>query len=420
MRVAWLAALLAANPVAAEEFTFDIGQYETKPWELGGYIQGSAEHLQLDPDAVFSTLRFPAGSPASAERYRGVVEVSGRYRWERLTLNGLLHAEAIDEVVGASSDATFYEAYLSARPNDQLSLEAGKRALRWGKGYAFNPVAFFERPKDPTDPDLSREGFVLASADYVRSFGGAVRTVALTPVLLPVEGSINEEFGRREGLNIAAKLYLLYRDTDVDIMVRTGNSRPHALGLDFARNLAPNFEVHGEIAWFDGREVRVLDADNTLASRKAQALDLLLGLRYLTSAETTWIVEYYHNGAGYTPAEMRRFYDLGRASATNPTSRNAAADARQAGFGTPQPMRDYLYLRATQKEPFDALYWNAGVIAIVNLYDRSASLLPEVIYTGITNLELRGRFGALVGGRGTDFGERQNDWRVELRARYYF
>ena len=38
-------------------------------------------------------------------------------------------------------------------------MEAGKRTLRWGKGYAWNPIGFVERPKDPNDPDLAREGY---------------------------------------------------------------------------------------------------------------------------------------------------------------------------------------------------------------------------------------------------------------------
>lgn len=63
--------------------------------------------------------------------------------------------------------------------------------------------------------------------------------------------------------------------------------------------------------------------------------------------------------------------------------RPAALAAREAGYGTPQPMRDYLYIKASQKEPFDELYWSAG-------------------------------------GRDTDFGERPNAWRVELRVRYFF
>ncbi|MFO7578832.1 MAG: hypothetical protein R6W74_01310 [Nitrosomonas halophila] len=179
--------------------------------------------------------------------------------------------------------------------------------------------------------------------------------------------------------------------------------------------MATHFEVHGEVAWFDDRTRRVLDDSNVLVTREAQATDWLLGLRYLTETETTWIAEYYRNGTGYTPDEMRRFYELARTTPTTP-----ALAARQAGYGAAQPMRDYLYIKLSQKEPFDALYWNAGAAAIVNLHDGSASLVPEVIYTGITDLEMRGRLALLTGGRHTDFGERPNDWRVEFRLRYFF
>jgi len=424
MKLLGLAAMLAAAPamnvLAAEEFNFDIGQYEKKPYEFGGYLQGSAEHIDVDPDAALSALSFPGGAPDSYQRYRGVLELSGKYRWDKVSLNGLWHGETVDEYSGNRHDTRFYELYLDANPGERWTLIAGKRALRWGKGYAFNTVGFVERPKDATDPELAREGFVMTSAEYVRSFTGALQTISFTPVILPVTDDINEHFGTQEDTNLAARLYLLYRDTDIDILLRHGDSRPDAVGVDLARNLTTNFEVHGEIAWFDGRTRSVLDTGNMLVTRETGDVDWLLGLRYLTAAETTWIVEYYHNGAGYTPEEMQRFYDLTRDTIAMPALRSRAQAARQAGYGAAQPMRDYLYIRVTQKEPFDALYWNAGATTIINLHDGSTSLIPEMIYTGITNLELRGRLGLLIGGTNSDFGERPNEWRAELRLRYFF
>ena len=47
-------------------------------------------------------------------------------------------------------------------------------------------VGFVQRPKDPEDPNLPLEGFVMASADYTKSFNGPLQTVTLTPVLVPV------------------------------------------------------------------------------------------------------------------------------------------------------------------------------------------------------------------------------------------
>lgn len=424
MKWLWIAALLAATPTmtvtAAEPFAFDISRYEKKPYEFSGYLQGSAEHLNIDPDAALGALSFPGGAPDSYRRYRSVLELSGKYRWGNANINGLWHGETLDEYSGNRHDARFYELYLDARAADNWTLTAGKRALRWGKGYAFNTVGFVERPKDVTDPDLSREGFVLASAEYLRSFEGSLRTISFTPMILPVNDGINNDFGAEQDITLAARFYLLYRDTDIDILLRHGDNRPDAIGLDFARNLATNFEIHGELAWFDNRSQRVLDSGNTLVKQETQALDWLLGLRYLTAKETTWIAEYYHNGAGHTPGEMEHFYDLARSTSINPALLPVAQAARQAGYGAAQPMRDYLYLKASQKEPLGALYWSAGATAIVNLHDGSASLSPEVTYTGIDSLELRGRLALLAGGRSTEFGERPNQSRIELRLRYFF
>jgi len=61
-----------------------------------------------------------------------------------------------------------------------------------------------------------------------------------------------------------------------------------------------------------------------------------------------------------------------------------------------------------------------AVTAIVNAEDKSYSIAPEVAYTGITNLELRFRAMFLVGDRLSEFGEKPNGWRAELRARYFF
>jgi hypothetical protein len=92
----------------------------------------------------------------------------------------------------------------------------------------------------------------------------------------------------------------------------------------------------------------------------------------------------------------------------------------QAGYARQTPARDYLYLRVSQKEPFDILYFTPSVISIVNLGDRSFSLTPELLYTGITNFEIRLRGAVNVGDRLSEFGEKQVEGRAELRLRYFF
>ncbi|MBI2359582.1 MAG: hypothetical protein HYV04_11905, partial [Deltaproteobacteria bacterium] len=76
--------------------------------------------------------------------------------------------------------------------------------------------------------------------------------------------------------------------------------------------------------------------------------------------------------------------------------------------------------RVSQKEPFDILYFTPALTSIINLTDGSFNVIPEVAYSPITNLELRLRGAFLVGGKKTDYGEKQNDYRLEFRLRYYF
>jgi hypothetical protein len=58
--------------------------------------------------------------------------------------------------------------------------------------------------------------------------------------------------------------------------------------------------------------------------------------------------------------------------------------------------------------------------SIVNLDDQSCSVTPELIYTGITNWEVQLRWIVLLGDDLSEFGEKQNSNKLELRLRYFF
>jgi hypothetical protein len=92
----------------------------------------------------------------------------------------------------------------------------------------------------------------------------------------------------------------------------------------------------------------------------------------------------------------------------------------QSSYGRPNPGQRYLYFRAQQKDALGIVYFMPALTAMMNVADGSFQVTPELFYTGWNNLELRLRFFLLHGGRGTDFGEKQNSNKVEFRARYYF
>jgi len=410
-----VAALLLAGPLQAEEFSFDLDAFEKKPFEWRGYTELRYEHLRLNTDSVLHALNYPAGEQVE-RRLNGALELSGDYRRGDTRLSATWHGSAMDDSRESRGEGRLYEGYMNRKESGSFSWELGKRALKWGKGYAWNPVGFVERTKDPTDPDLGREGYVIAGADWLRSGEGTLKTIGFTPVLLPVRQGVNDDFGPREANNLAAKLYLLYRDIDIDLMLLSNGSRPGRIGADFSLNLASHIELHGEWAFIPDNPKRLLGAGGVTVE-EADSHSYLLGLRYLSESDTTWIAEYLHQDQGYTEAEMRAFFVQ---LASSSQAEQLLEAGQQAGYLRPNPMRDYLYLRASQKDPFAWLYTSLALTAIKNLEDGSYLLMPEFAYTGVKNLELRLRLSSLGGDPLSEYGEKLNRNKIEARLRYFF
>ena len=411
---------LAAVPSAWADETFDVSAFEKKPYELGGYVELRPERQWLRRDSTGYLLQYPGETRSTADRLGADIELTGVLRHESLSFNFTGHASALDDPHGTTTNARMYEAYASWRADPRTAAVIGKRALQWGTGYAWNPVGFLQRPKDPIDPELSREGYGMAVGSFVQSFDGPLQTVALTGVLLPTTSGLNPDLGTSGHLNPAIKVYGLVYDTDVDLIYAGPGSRGPRVGIDFSRNLGSNLEIHGEWAHTADAPRALLTAGNTLAVETRSFVNYLVGLRYLTERETTIIFEYYRNGGGFSTAESEQFYDLVRASGGNDALAKLAARAAAQGYTKPNMMQHYINLRVSQKEPFDILNFTPAVTLIANTDDRSHSLIPEAVYTGINNLELRLRLGLNGGGVSTEYGEKAVRTRVELRLRYYF
>ena len=420
--------LFAPAPLpAVDEYSFNIEEYEERNLTWGGYVEGTGEYLTVNRDGALALLSDFEDLRSTRELSGGVVQFDGGYKWGKTSLNWVARAAGILDESTWRDEADIFEAYAGVKINPNLSLDVGKKTSKWGKGYAWNPVGFIDRPKDPNNPEDAMEGYIVTGLDLVKSYDGPLQTMALTTVLLPVWQGVNEEFGAENNLNVAAKLYLLYRDTDIDLVWYTGNSRSTRYGVDFSRNLAANFEIHGELAHVPEQRRMVLDeSSGSSVPRQGSDTSYLLGLRYLTEDDITTIVEFYHNDDGYTEEEQESFFrliDSGYAAYladgdSGPLAR--ATGIGQGGYLAPQAGRDYLYTRMTWKEPGNILYFTPGLTAIVNTHDHSFSLSPEAVYTGFTNWELRLRFFRLHGSNYSEYGERLSSSRVEFRLRYFY
>lgn len=415
------------SPAFAEEYTFNISETEKKPYHIGGNLEFKPILFGLDKNTSLYKLKFYNRDEGSAiEEYDAKLQLEGSLEKGIAKFSVKTNTDYKKSYLGEDQQTTVYEGFLSIKPSSSLSIDIGKKTLRWGTGYAWNPVAFIDRPKDPDDPELSLEGFIVASADYIKSFQGPLKTVSFTPVLIPVYNHVNNTFGAIDKLNFAGKLYFLFYDTDIDLVVLPGGSKTTRYGVDFSRNITTNFEIHGEFAFINDYKKKFIDSNGTNFEKEYDAKNYLIGIRYLTEKDATYILEYYRNGAGFTSGEMRDYFGFINKGYDSYVSTGSTALLKKAStvtegnYGKMNPMRDYLYLRVSQKEPFDILYFTPSVTLMANLNDKSFSFSPELLYTGITNLELRLKVAFIAGERLSEYGEKQNDYRAELRARYYF
>ena len=410
-----------------QEFSFDVEEYEPRAFEFSGYIEAEPEHAKANQEGALYQLQFFGRDPdTEINRFTGTLELEGTFRKGIASAFFQTHSEIVWDYLGETQDHALYAGYFSLQPGPGLALDAGKKAMRWGKGYAWNPVAFVERAKDAGDPDLSREGYWIATGDWIKSFDGHLKTVAVTPLVLPTTQDINPDFGKRGHTNFAGKVYLLYRDIDLDFMFSSNGSRSARVGMDFSKNLAPNFEIHGEFAYINNAVHPTLNADCRPGKPEVKdEVSYLLGTRYRTNNNITLIWEYYFNGLGNSVSEQQQFYRCVHEAWETGDSDiieglPVGKDLDKGPFTKPNPMRRYMNFRAWWEEPNNILYLTPGLQVLYNLDDRSFSVSPEVIYTGFDDLELRLRATVPVGDPLTEWGEKPNEYKISLRARYYF
>lgn len=411
--------------VKAGEYEFDPAEIEKKPYQFGGYLEFRPILLGQDRGAAFNKLKFYDRQENDLlPEYNFGLQLEGSHEKGISRIFARFNTNVVNSYLGWDETISLYEGFLSLKPSPSLDIYAGKKTLKWGKGYAWNPVAFLDRPKNPDDPEINLEGFVLAGVDYIQSFSGPLKTFSFTPVILPTAYGLNGDFGEKDQWNFAGKIYLLYYDTDIDFLFLSSGSKSPRYGIDFSRNLGTNLEIHGELAWVQGNKKRWVDSTGAIQTTEEDVVTYLLGMRYLSKRETTIIAEYYYNGGGYTRQEMENYYSLIERGYDQYRETGNDALLQRAtnlsAYAKPTLMQDYLYLRIIQKEPFDILYFTPALTGIVNLQDKSFSISPEVVYTGFTNWELRLKGTWLSGTCRSEYGEKPNDYRIEFRVRYYF
>lgn len=351
------------------DYDFDMDAIEAKPYTTSGYLRGEHKHQILND----ASPKYPSKNKNSMQTYLSEANLkfaSFKEKW-KMESEFIANADFID----GDFTKEFTVAQLSFEYKFDINhlVEVGKKAPKWGKGYFVNPIAFFDRKKNPDDPEASREGYTLANYRYNKSYSGDLQNLTFDVLALQNSDNVNEDFNANHGTNVGLKLYMLYLDTDIEFVYMYASGDEERVGLDFSKNLQTNFEIHGEFA-------KTLGIDD---------YKFLVGLRYLTSSELTITSEY--------------FYQKNQSFKTEPFFDNA-----------------YLMSKISQKEPFAILYSSLYYKNIYNLEDDSMQNSIGATYSFKNDMFLDLSYNTNGGDVESEYGSKLIEKTIWTRLTWYF
>ncbi len=345
--------------VSASEYEFDMDDIETKTYEYSGYLKASHKHQKSRQEKTTNSYL--------AEALVGFDYFVGDW-----TLKSQFQASYHDTQSEQKSTDTTNQLYIDYKISSNSRFDIGKQSLMWGKGYFFNPVAFLDRKKDPINPEASKEGYVMARYKYNKSYEKALQNFSLDIVYMPTSQETNDDFLNDNSNTVALKAYLLYLDTDIDIIYFYNDKLQDKVGFDFSKNLLTNFEIHGEYA-------RQNDENHSS----------LLGIKYLTAYDLTITSEYFDRS--YKLPKPESFYD-----------------------------KRYFINKFSLKEPFGIVYSSVYYKNSLNIADNSTQDSMGAIYNFRNNIQLDVSYIKNTGEEKSEFGSKNIENTILSKLVWYF
>jgi hypothetical protein len=419
-----IAASLAADSTTTSDYSFDTTGLSAKPFDESASIEFYPSLIFYNKASPLYSLKFGTGNKSTSDIYNLKTQAYLQYQRKPILgfVSGALYCAYLRQDDSLSYDGKLFEGYLKYTPDASLSFLLGKRLFQWGKGYSFNPVSFAGRMKDLNDIDAALEGYWNISFEYVKSLDLPISSVALSAAILPVYNLINKDYLPDKSVAGLAQLYMLAANTDIDIYFFTDNRRNVKTGLDFSRNLIPDWEVHGEWTFIKNSKSTVFSDESTMVTQSHPANNLVAGTRYLTPFNTTFIFEYLHVGSGYTRDEMDEYWNAVNYAATssNPRIVQSVLQANSKYFSSQFITTDYLFFKASHPDPFNFVYFTPSIYTIANILDHSMMAGLEMTYSRSRNLLFIGRIITFLGRNESEYGSKPAQHRIELRAKWSF
>ncbi len=350
-----------------------------------------------------------------------IFQAAGNYRTVDSTGNEV-DARPKD-VASARPLVSLNELYVLQEFFPALNLLIGKKRLTWGAGLAYNPTDVLNVRKDPTDPTSQRAGVWMARLEVPTEW--VTGTLLFSPAVmksvsgLPYQFLVWPDWDKKDSqvhYQVAARLYALLFDSDVNLMFFYGNQyndvfeRKPRVGLSFSRYFFKDYELHVE-ALFQSGSTRdyvngkcvtsglaaaacVKDGDAVISKRELNSTTvlprLLVGARRQFDDDSMLSIEYLYQADGYTPEDAQNLVsglDLVRqANALGiavPGVSNffsgSSADGVPQKFSFEPTRRHYLF--ASYQKPQIRDDFTFQLVVIANLEDLSTMWTPSLAWS---------------------------------------
>jgi len=299
---------------------------------------------------------------------------------DRLHLGG---GVAMLGVSGSDAAVRVRQAYARVSATSWLDVEAGKRLVRWGTGYAFTPTGLLDPPRRATDPQDRlglNEGMALVQATMFRGDVALTVAAAAPRTWRPVTAAPQRL--------IAAKLRTAIHGFELALVASGADRQRFSAGANFTHVAGERLEWHGEWLLHDRTSPWVARLDPSGAG--ARTMSALLGLQYTSSSGVNVVLEGYRDGNGLDDAAWQRLVSGSRmAAALPPTPASTVVP-------TVRPSRrDFVFVRAARASS-DAR-WTPELTTILGVDDGSVTIVPASAWRLRTHVDVYVRGVALAG-----------------------
>ncbi len=352
----------------------------------------------------------------------GNVATAGLYLGEGVVSTSLGVTTSSNDIKCPSYDFAVHELAIDVSLGDAFDLVAGKKILKWGTGYAFNPTGVVEpqrSPSDPTDRLNQNDGRNLVS---LTAFIGKA---SVTAVYLNDARYANSSF--RWGENeLALRAYAFLAGLDLSLVAHYREGDRLELGANTSYVIGDDLELHGEILGTRGSSLLyhpIITSDDPAqifssypylplyADSRQIFLKTLVGGQYTLDGGVNIALEYYHNAEGLSRQEWQRWMNFVKfqdavqkgeirvpASLLIPSRMNLLWSLLT--LSPRGAMRDYLFVRGAYADDD----WGCEVIGFINADDGSIVAIPTLTWKLSRSLSLYVRYTVYAGRDGSEFG----------------